>query len=143
MPNRVHISDPSHDRAVGVSENGELFVTPLHHNQSVHFKMDTINTAYTYASIQTGQEMHLQNILIYGNKNVGVNDAQVTIYTSLEADSLVVKDIIMEFEVPKYGTRDLINLNLKIGSGVYLNAKTDDNDIYLTMMGFYADAHTN
>ena len=48
----------------------------------------------------------------------------------------------MEFEVPKYGTRDLIGLNLKLGSGVYLSAKTDDNDIYLTMMGYYADAHS-
>ena len=139
MPNRVHIADPTNDTAVSVSSNGELHTAPLHHNQSIHYKLDTINTAYTFADIQTGKEMHLENILIYANKGVGTNDATVTIYTSLEADSLVVKDVIMEFEIPKYGTRDLIGLNLKLGGGVYLNAKTDDNDIFLTMMGYYSD----
>lgn len=143
MANRVYIADPKNDTAVGVSENGEMHVAPLHHNQSIHYKMDTINTAYTFAEIQTGKEMHLENILIYANKGVGTNDATVTIYTSLEANSLIIEDTIMEFEIPKYGTRDLIGLNLRLGGGVYLNAKTDDNDIFLTMMGFYADSSSD
>lgn len=125
------------DRLVEVSQNGELFVAPLSPNISQHWNMDTIDTAYNFAPPVKGQRMRLQNILMYGNKNVGAGDATVVIYTANSATSLTPVDVVMEFEIPKYGTRDLISLNLELKPGVYLNAKTNDNDVFLTMMGYY------
>lgn len=125
--------------AVRVSSNGELVVAPLESNASQHHKMDTINTAYNFAPIIAGRSMILQNILVYGNKNVGVNDATVTIYTADSPTSTTPIDIILEFEVPEKQARDIIGLNLEISEGLHLNAKTDDNDVFLTMMGYYKD----
>ena len=139
MALRSTITDGQSDRTVDISPNGELIVAPIHPNQSVHWKMDVINTAYTFASITSGKRMILQNVLLYGNKNVGATDSTVTIYTADSATSLTPIQTILEFEVPKYGTRDLMNLNLDLGSEVFLNAKTDDNDIFITMMGYYVD----
>lgn len=125
--------------AAQVTHNGELVVAPIAPNASQHHKMDTINTAYNFAPIVAGKKMVLQNILVYGNKNVGVNDATVTIYTANSPTSTTPIETILEFEVPEKQSRDIIGLNLEIGEGLHLNAKTDDNDVFLTMMGYYKD----
>lgn len=123
---------------VQVTPHGELVVAPLAPNVSKHHTMSSVNTAYNFAIPIHGKIMRLQNILIYANKGVGVNDATIEIYTTNAIDSLTVIDTIMTLELPKYGSRDLLGLNLELPEGVFLNAKTDDNTIYATMMGYYA-----
>ena len=124
---------------VKVSTSGELSVAPVSPNISQHWSMTTVDTAYTFAPPISGKEMRLQNILIYGNKNVGASDATVVIYTSHTATGTTPLETILELELPKYAKRDLIGLNLQLSEGVFLNAKTDDNTIFLTMMGYYLD----
>jgi len=114
-------------------------VAPLSPNVSQHHDMTAINAAYNFAVPIHGKIMRLQNILLYANKAVGTNDATVVIYTTDAVDSLVIGETIMTIELPKYGSRDLIGLNLELPIGVYLNAKTDDATVYATMMGYYAD----
>lgn len=141
MPIGVYVRDGRNDRAVDITPNGEMVVSAIKPNISVHHKMDTINTAYNFAPIVTGKRMILQNILVYGNKNVGINDATVTIYTADALESTTPIRTVLEFEVPEKQSRDIIGLNLDLGSGVFLNATTDDNDVFLTMMGYYVDDH--
>lgn len=139
MPISTYIRDGKNDRAVDVTPNGEMIVSAIKPNVSAHHKMDTINTAYNFAPIATGQRMILQSILVYANKNVGVNDATITIYTADAIDSITPITTILDFEVPEKQSRDIIGLNLDLGTGVFLNAKTDDNDVFLTMLGYYVD----
>lgn len=139
MPTPVNIRDAESGVAASVTPNGELIVSPVTPNVSSHHTMNVIDTAYNFAPIISGKKMILQNVLIYGNKNVGPDDATVVIYTADDPESLTPIDIILEFEIPKYGSRDITSLNLDLGEGVYFNAKTDDNDIYLTMMGYYTE----
>lgn len=122
-----------------VTAHGELVVAPLSPNVSKHHDMTAINTAYNFAVPLHGKIMRLQNILLYANKSVGTNDATVVVYTTDAIDSLVVGEVVMTLELPKYASRDLIGLNLELPLGVYLNAKTDDATVYATMMGYYAD----
>jgi len=134
------LQDSATSNQAAITKNGELIVAPLSNNQSAHWKIDTINTAYNYAVPMTGKKMLLQNILVYANKNVGVNDATITVYTSTAINSLTAVSTVLEIELPKYASRDITGLNLELPEGVFLNAKTDDNDVYLTMMGYYFDA---
>ena len=123
--------------SVAVNEHGELIVGAISPNESRHHNMTLVNTAYNFAIPVMGKKMRLQNILLYANKGVGVNDASVVIYTADSPTSLTPIETVMEVEIPKYGSRDLIDLNLQLPSGVYLNAKTDDATIFATMMGYY------
>ena len=123
---------------VVVTSHGELVVAPLSPNVSKHHTMALVDTAYNFAVPIIGSIMRLQNILIYANKGVGVNDATIEIYTANAIDSLDVIETVMTIELPKYASRDLIGLNLELPEGVFLNAKTDDNTVYATMMGYYA-----
>lgn len=128
-----------HGYVARITPHGELVVSPAAPNQSRHNAMTVVDTAYNFAEPISGKKMRVQNILLYANKSVGVNDATVTIYTANAADSVTIIDTIMVMEIPKYGSRDLINLNLELPEGVYLNAKTDDATVYATMMGYYLD----
>ncbi len=127
--------------AAKVSNIGELLVAPFAPNETQHHSMTSINTAYVFAPPKGGQRMRLQNILMYGNKSVGTGDANVIIYTSRDPTALT-GNIVMELELPKYATRDLIGINLELPAGQYLLAKTDDNDVFMTMMGYYVDDPT-
>lgn len=131
------LTDLSNGNRVGISTNGELFVAPLNPNISVHQTMSVADQAYTFAAPQTGFKMRLQNILIYGDKNVGVNDASIVIYAASGPED-INGVTILELELPKFASRDIIGLNLELSEGVYLNAKTNDNNVFLTMMGYYA-----
>lgn len=131
------LTDLGNGNRVGISTNGELYVAPLNPNISVHHTMDTVDTAYNFAVPQTGFKMRLQNILIYGDKAIGTNDASIVIYAATSANA-TTGTVILELELPKYASRDIIGLNLELSEGVHLNAKTNDNNVFLTMMGYYA-----
>lgn len=132
----ITLKDNESNVSASISNLGELIVAPLSPNSSVHHSMVIIDTPYIYAEPIASRTLRLQNILIYANKDVGPNDASVLIYTSDDATSLT-GDTVIEFEMLKNTSRDLIGLNLTLQSGVYLLAKTNDNTVFLTMQGYY------
>jgi len=125
-------------QAVSVSDNGEVRVAPLHHNQLATHTMDTIDTPYVFAIPIVGQQMVMQNILLYANKSVGANDATIEIYTAQDPTA-TSGTTVMTFELPKTTHRDMIGLNVSLAEGLYLLAKTDDATVFATMMGYYED----
>ena len=122
-----------------VSKNGELITANISPNTVKHWDMTVTGTAYNFAPPIVGKKMRLMNILMYANKSVGASDASISIFTSLEEDSTVAVETILNLELPKYAIRDLINLNIALQEGLYLNATTDDATIFMTMMGYYED----
>lgn len=136
MPFPINLVGHDGSRA-NVSSSGEVIIAPVAANESIHHSMSIINTAYSFAFPVVGKRMRLQNILIYGNKAIGTNDASIVIYTANSATSTDIIETILELELPKYASRDLIGLNREIGEGLFLNAKTNDITVFLTMMGYY------
>ena len=120
-----------------ITVNGELVVAPFSTNISIHNKMDTVDIAYNFTEARAGKTMILQNILVYANRNVGVNDATICIYMADSPTSTTIVSEVLEFELPQKNSRDMIGLNLALPEGLFLNAKTNDNDVFLTMMGYY------
>lgn len=126
-------------RAADVSSNGELIISPASANVTKHWDMVLPDVAYNFAPPITGKRMRLQNILMYANKTVGNTDAKIEIYTAGSADSTTVIEAVLTLELPKYASRDMIGLNIELSEGIFLNAKTDDATVFLTMMGYYLD----
>jgi len=125
-------------KSAAVSGNGEVRVAPLKPNQLLHNKMDTIDTAYVFAIPFIGQRMIMENVLISTDNFIGVNGADVTIYLATTPDA-TTGTTLMEFNIPKNHSRDIVGLNLAIDEGFYLLAKTNDATVYATMMGYYED----
>lgn len=121
-----------------VTQYGQVVVAPTDFSASSTVKMEAIDTAYNYIIPLSGSKIVITDILLYANRNVGVNDATVDIYTSdVGPAETTIKETLLETEMLKQASRDLIGLNLIVEEGRWVNGKTDDDDIFCTIMYYY------
>ncbi len=122
-----------------VTKYGQLIVAPLDFSVSQATKLEVANTAYNFVTPKQNKIIVITDILLYANKNVGAGDATVDVYTSdVGPDSTTIKESIIQTEMLKQTSRDLTGLNLKVNAGRWVNAKTDDDDIFVTLGYYYA-----
>jgi hypothetical protein len=101
--------------------------------------MGTADTPVSFFAPQQGKRFIITDILLYANKNVGVGDATVTIYESSDGPATATQDkILMQTEMLKQTHRDMIGLNLATQEGHWLNGVTNDDDVFVTIMGYYS-----
>lgn len=123
-----------------VSKRGELAVAPLDFDVTSSNNMAVINTAYNFYAPMQNMRFVITAILLYADKNVGATDASVQIYEASSASSTTVLNTILDFEMLKNTNRDITGLNLLVSEGVWINGKTNDNNVYGTIMGYYVTA---
>ena len=132
------INTRSKPYGVKISNAGELITAGYAYNEVSTQTLGTASTVYNFFKAKVGYNFIIQNLVIYANKNVGAGDATLTIYEAASSTSstslkdLLVLEIPQKTNVPIPG-----NLNLKVSEGRFLNATTDDDDIFLTIMGYY------
>lgn len=136
----VVLKDSSNSNTSKISSRGELVVGKLAFSEAYNATADVINTAYSVIAPKTKQRFLITDILIYANKNVGVNDATIYIYEASGPDITTVTKSILNTEIKASTSRDLTGLNLIITEGVWVNVKTDDDDVFFTIMGYYVHA---
>lgn len=120
-----------------VTQYGQLVTGALAYSTPVAHTMTLTNTAYNFVKPISGKRIVITDILIYANKGVGVNDAAIEIYEADDDESIVISKSIISTEMLKQSARDLTGLNLIVSGGKWLNAKTDDNTIFMTIMYYY------
>ncbi len=128
------IADPKTGVKVRVSEFGQLAVAPLAYSEPSFKKLDVNNTAFTFVAPQDGHQIIITDIILTANKNVGANDATVDIYEADSELTTVITKSIIELEMIKQSSLALTGLNLLVPPGLWVNAKTDDNDVFVTIM---------
>ena len=129
-------------RLIGASGNpaevlssGQLAVAPLHFSTPVSIKLDVAGQAYNFFSPAPGFRYIITEIILTADKNV-TTDALVEVFEATAADSTVVTKPLFTIEQLKNTTLALTGLNWEVNSGVYINAKTDDDDVYATISAF-------
>ena len=71
------------------------------------------------------------------DRTIGASGVLIEVYESSAEDSLVVDKSIMNIDLLKNTSRDVVGLNLLVTEGKYLNVKCDDTDVSVTLMGYY------
>lgn len=132
----VEISDE--ERTVRITKNRELVTAPSQYDTATYHAMDADNTAFNFALPLAHKQFVVTGFLAVSDKNVTA-DAIIEIY---EADSPTTITPINVEEGPKFALTKNSNvsptpLRFLIASGVYLNAKTTDATIHLTIFGYY------
>lgn len=125
---------------VGVNDSGELSVTPGPYDLAVFNELDQPNTAYNFY-IPNGQlQFILTGFLAYGDKQVSSStNATVVIYETSEVDSTTEDRVLIQFELGQNQSVPFPNVRILANRGVYINAKTDDDDIHMTIFGHYVN----
>jgi hypothetical protein len=120
-----------------VSKWGIQATGPIDFSVSYSVEAAVINTAYNFVAPVTNHQFVVTSILLYANKGVGAGDATVEIYEAEAIDTVTVDRAILTTEMLKNTSRDLLNINMIVSPGKWLNIKTDDNTIFATILGYY------
>jgi len=138
----LHVTLEGHDHpksgvvAVKVTALGQLVAGPFDYDEVSAITLDVANTAVNIFGPLVQKRFVVTAILLTANKNV-TTDCSVEIYESDGPTSTTVDKSILNIEMLKNSDRDITGLNFRLTEGVYLNGKTDDDDVFVTVMGYY------
>lgn len=122
-----------------VTDRGQLVTAPLDFSNAYTQEVNATATAFNFVGPVNGKQFVITDILLYADKNVGVNDAAVQLYEATSATSTAETKTILDIEMLKQSSRDITGINLIVTEGRYVNIKTDDATIFATIMGYYAE----
>ena len=125
---------------VAVNAAGELIVSSGPYDLTVFQDMDTINTAYNFYGPKGLQQFVITGFLALGDKDISdASDSTVVIYESDAPDSTTASRVVIQFEIAKLIPVPFPNIKILCNHGVYINAKTADDDVHMTIFGHYVD----
>ena len=134
---KFHIVDGTGGSSqVKVTDAGQLVIAPYSYNEIKYVLLDTAAAGYTFYSPRVGYQFVLTHVMLTADSNV-VTSCIVDIYESVAENSATIGTSLFHFEVLKNYTRDLMGLNVLCSEGVFINGKTDDDDVYMTLLGYY------
>jgi len=133
---KVVIQDPQTKNKAAVTEFGQLVVAPIDYSTPITAEMSNASTPYLLVSPIQGKAIVITALILNANKNVGVNDATVTLYTADTKDAVISASPEIQLQMIKNSNLPLTGLNFLIPEGKFVIAQTDDATIFLTL-GFY------
>ena len=139
MSLNIEIKGEGSSNRAKVTKLGQVVTAPLEFSKTYYNSLATINTAFNFMVPKTRQNIVITDIIISGDRNVGTGGSLVEIYCADSATELTVEEEILTVPVAKNASLPLTGLNLVIPSGFWINAKCDDNIVYITIMGYYVD----
>ena len=136
----VEIVSPRDKIPAQVTNWGELVTGDLSPSTASFAKMEVANTGYNYIVPKAGCDIFITGFHLYANKSVGANDATVIIYANgTSGTDLTTAEILFESEIPKYAQVTITGIKLKVTErGMWVNGKTDDDDVFATIFYYYA-----
>lgn len=118
-----------------VTQNGELVVGSLAYSEPHYIELGVASQIYNCVDAKQKQRFVIVGMLIGADRNVST-DCTVHIYEASTADGTSTRDIL-RIDLNK-GQHTYLNLiNLSTESSKYINATTDDDDVDLTVFGYY------
>ena len=122
----------------GVTALGQVVIGTVAYDETEFNELATINTAFNFYQPKSGQQFVITAILAYGDKQVSTStNATVIIYEAVTDVTITVSKVLLQFEIGQNQSLPFSPLNLLVAEGVFINAKTDDDDIHMTIMGYY------
>ncbi len=130
-------------RVAKVTSIGQLVTAPFAYDDTVFKELAAIDTAYNFYLPKAGQQFVITGVLFRADKDVSnTADATVVIYEATTGSTTTVAKVLIQFAVVRDDIINATALNLLVTEGLYVNAKTTDDDIHMTILGSYVDALT-
>ncbi len=122
-----------------VTPRGQLVVGQAAFSESSSVSLTVDDVPGNLFGPEQGQNFIITAIIIRGDKNISaVTDATVTIYeSSVGPASATQTKVILPTRIQRSGGETLVALNLEVTEGRWVNAVTDDNNVFVTVMGYY------
>lgn len=124
--------------AARVSPVGQLVVGPYAFDKSVFLELDATGTAFNFYAPVASAQFVVTGLRIKANRDVSATtDAEVVVYEALSATETTVAEIVHEEALIRGESATLLPLNRLVSPGRWINAKTTDASIFVTVFGYY------
>lgn len=135
----VHITDGDGSRnKAKVTSNNQLVTAPFDYDDVEFRELDVIDTAFNFFVPKLAHQFVITAIRLKADRSVSVtDDASVVIYEAGAVDSTTVSKIIFQDALIRGESVTLLPLNLLVSEGVFLNATTTDENVFMSIMGYY------
>ena len=131
-----HIVDG--EKVAALTSIGQQIVSSYDYDMSKFIELAVINTAYNFYLPKSKKQFVITGIR--GKADRGVSntvDATVIIYEADNPLSTTTQLILHQEALIRGDDFTLLPMNLLVRQGKWVNAKTDDNDIHMTIFGYY------
>ena len=98
---------------------------------------NVINTPFNILIPESGKNFVITDAILSTDKNIGAGGALVTVYESDGIDSVTEDKVIFQGEFLKNVLHSFIGLNMIVSEGKWVNIKTDDATVNLSIGGYY------
>lgn len=120
------------------SRLGQLSVAPYAYDDVVFKELAADNTAYNFFAPRVGRQFVMTGLVAKADKQVSTSvDAEVVVYEASAGDSTTADKVLFQVAMVEGDFMSLLPLNILVREGVFVNAKTSDDDIHMTIMGYY------
>ena len=134
---KTQISDTESAKSVRVTEHRQLVVAPVDYDQAVFNELAEPDTAYNFFKPKHDTYFVITIIDMVADKQVSSSvSADVVIYEADSPDTTTVGKVLYQTAMVQ-DQQKVLNVNLKVNKGVFINAKTTDDDIHMNIFGYY------
>ena len=121
-----------------VSEFGELITGAVEYDSSSSAELTLVNTAFNLVKARGDAYTVITGLLLTANKDVGVGDARIKVYSSnVSESSREQTELLFTTEMPQKTVLTLLPLRILVEPGLWINAETDDASIFVTMLHYH------
>ena len=124
-----------------ISKRGQFITAPLDFSTpTAGNPLITPNVAFNFREPRPRQVFIITEIILSTDNSISANGAEVTIYEATSIDSTIVDSEILTVTMPSRTIVPLLGLNWIGNENRWINAKTDDATVNVTLGGYYATA---
>jgi hypothetical protein len=136
----AHLRDPNTGRSVKTVVGGALAVAPVFPSTAFNATLGTDDTAVNIVPAKAYHTFYITGLLITANQNVSNTvNATVTIYTADAENTAKGSALTTHFEISvgRNDIRDITPILVESIEGKWINGETTDDDIIVTILGYY------
>jgi hypothetical protein len=138
MSLKANIVDMAGGGTARVTPAGEQVVAPYAYDDTKFLLMDVDDVAYSFFGPRAGHSFIVTLIRAKANRQVSTTvDADVVIFENATGPSDTTQDKIIHQEGMVRGESFTIPMNYRVTEGRWVNGSTTDDDVSVTVQGYY------
>jgi hypothetical protein len=119
-----------------VTNNGELVTGPLEYSEPYYMELGVAAQIYSIVPGKANKRFLITGILLGADRNVAT-DCTINIYEATSAEGTADKEILT-IDLNK-GEHTFLNINVATQETRWINGTTDDDDVDVTIFGYYVN----
>ncbi len=124
-------------KTANIVEGGSVSFAPLP-DEIIFNELGVDNQVYNYYQPLAGSRFILTGVVATADKDVGA-DATVIIYEATSPEESTVAKTLFQFVLLKNQQLVIPNFQIKVTPDVWINAKTDDDDDHMSVIGHFVE----